>query len=155
MQNTLHLKKRPSFSEFVASINSETTTKTVWNKIKSINGNKVSRNIPIGNCNDSDETKANMLLQQFSRFNNNVGTYVVDDIVVTQKISTYMEKQEDQIIEPINEYELRAAMKTLYNTSPEIDAVPNELRKKLPPELMQKLLSIYNTSLFSGMVPVQ
>jgi ribonuclease HI len=149
---TIIKKKRDSFADFVVSIDRETTSKTVWNKIKSINGNKVSHNIPIGNYCDTNYTKSNLLSKHFNRFSN-----VVNDIpaIIKNEISSFINEKAYVPIEPITIHEVEQCIRSLRRTAPGQDDIPNDFLKKLPPPMLYELLCVYNCSLFSGMVPLE
>ena len=61
-------KKTQSFQTFVNSIDSKTPSKTIWNKIKSLNGGKVNADLKLGDPCKSKEENAEQFLSHFTRF---------------------------------------------------------------------------------------
>jgi len=144
-------KRKSSWQTFVTSLSSTTTTKTVWNKIKSIGGMHIPQNFPINGIPTSDdEAKSNAFLQHFTRQNDTVHADDADVEEVVDEIS----RLETFCSKPLQHHELVLAIRHLKNTAPGIDDVMNIFIKKLPDKYLYELLNLYNVSWATGQVPI-
>lgn len=144
-------KKKESWFKFASTIDSQTSLKTVYNKIKCINGKPISDgSYPVGDVISTSREKANMFCEYFTRNNYKVRN---DACPITEKVSTYMS---DKIIEsciPITLMEVEEVCKHLKNSSPGEDGIANTMIKKFPRGLIIEMLEVFNSSWTSGYVP--
>ena len=144
----MKIKKQEAFEDFVKTLNMNTPSKTVWEKIKSLGGSMRGRvNQKMGNPGEDKCTTANNIAKHFARFKcppeNEEHNRVIQDI-------TNLRAEE---IPSITLNELTAAIKRTKNTSPGEDEISNIMLKKLPSSTVDSLLDLYNTSLCSYTVP--
>ena len=151
VKRTTLKKKRESWAEFVGSLSSETTNKIVWRKIRSINGKNNKTNYAVGNLVDSEEDKANLFADWYSRYNREG---VIRDMEIMESNKTYLSTRESESeVQPINLYEVQSSIKTLKNTSPGDDCINNIFIKKMGKKRIIDITGLFNISLTSSMVP--
>jgi|UniRef100_A0A2P2HYR2 ribonuclease HI len=144
-------KTRDSWAEFVDSMNSTTTTKETWNKIKSIGGLRSKKNtyamegIPF----EDDQAKAELFVGHFGRIREGNWTDIVE-------VDMEMNRLDRLIVyegEYIHTHEVTATIKKLKNTAPGGDTIMNVFFKKCPDIIVQEITEVFNTSWASGCVP--
>jgi ribonuclease HI len=146
------LKKcRDSWIEFVDSMNSTTTTKETWSKIKSIGGLGTKNNTYAleGISFEDDQAKAELFVGHFSKIRDGNVTNVVE---VDREINR-LDRLTVYDVENIQTHEVEAAIKRLKNTAPGGDTIMNVFFKKCPKTIVEEIVDVFNISWFSGCVP--
>lgn len=140
-------KKEESFASFVNTIDCNTPSKTIWNKIKSINGNLNLSVTHLGNPTLDPISRANSFLNHYTRFKKPKSDPDTDRLIKE------IEKSNSLVIPPVTTSEVITSIQKLKNTSPGRDEISNQLLKKLPLCTLNILVDLFNTSLTSGCVP--
>ena len=154
--------KRISWQDYCTAINPQTSTKCIWDRVKSISHSRSFKSIPCLITDTgiavSNEEKANMLVDTFS---NTSSTKNYDEVF--QEIKRKAEK--DFIISdvgndtPINDYftvtELDDAISNAKCTTPGADGIGASILKELPNTTCQILLVILNEIWKRGECPSQ
>ena len=148
-RKTVKEKRTLSFQTFVNTIDTNTPSKTIWNKIKSLNGQKASSTPTLGDPGQDKKTTANQFLTHFTRFK------PPPDCPHINKIDQIIEELEINRgdIPTISCQEVQKTLVKLKNNSPGQDQVSNLLLKKLPYKQLTSLVSLFNVSLHSSHIP--
>jgi ribonuclease HI len=144
-------KSRDSWIEFVDSMNSTTTTKETWNKIKSIGGLSTKKNIYAleGISIEDDQAKAELFVGHFGRIR-------VRNWARVEEVDMEINRLDGLTVyegESIHTHEVMAAIKRLKNTAPGGDTIMNVFFKKCPETIIQEMVEVFNSSWSSGSVP--
>jgi len=129
----LKQKRQESFHTFISTIDCNTPSRTVWNKIKSIGGNSRNSVTGFGNHNVDTDTRAEQFLMHYSRFNNKIQNNDAHNTIEHIQILEIGEYQ------PITLKEVTNLISKLKNSSPGQDQISNQIIKKLPPRLLSML----------------
>ena len=144
----LKQKKTESFASFVESINCNTPSKVIWNKIKSINGNqKMTSLTPIGEIGVDDFTKANLYLDHFTRFKKS------SDADEMLEIFDYINSLHFYSFPDITLEGVTSKIHKLKNSSPGDDEISNQIIKKLPQNIMESIVTLFNNSFATSYIP--
>lgn len=151
----VNLKKKESWELFTSSIDVNTPLGVVWGTVRAINGKKTTRTIPIGNYNTSSTTKAELLLQHFTRLD----TITVDD-EFTHNVNLEVKnlKHDNDINKnmAIEYHEVKNVVRNINKvTTPGIDDVSYAFIKRLPDCMLYKLWEMFNISYHSGALPIE
>lgn len=144
-RHTTLKKKKESWKEFASTLTSDTPSAKIWRTIKSINGKQTTSTIPIGDFQSSDKEKANELLRHFTRMTDHNTTISNANIPISVENPT--------LFTEIRMHEIKNCLTKIKNTSPGADRICNAFLKKLPDNVLEKLLCLYNTSLCTGYLP--
>lgn len=147
VKHTIKKKKKQSWQNFASTLNSNTPSSKVWRIIKNINGKRSSQNTPIGEY-VTNEEKADQLMNFFMRRMGNTD----EEINVTNAVAN----ASPIIAFPeITLYEVERCLKTLKNTSPGGDDICNEFLKRVPTNIKEELVYLFNTSLTTSTIPAE
>lgn len=127
-------KKRNSFVQFCETLNRNSNTKYIWNKIKLFNHKKGKNHYNI-----EDNTKLDIL----------------NELAICNILPEFEKKK---INEPIKQFSMDELVNSLENKSlsaPGLDNTPYLMIKKLPLKAKEALLNIYNNCLNSGSIPAE
>ena len=149
-RKTVKEKRTLSFQTFVNTIDSNTPSKTIWNKIKSLNGQKTSSSPTLGDPSHDKKTTANLFLTHFTRFK---PPPVCPDVSKIDQTIDELEIDSGEI-PTISLQEVQKTLMKLKNNSPGQDQVSNYLLKKLPFPQLTSLTSLFNVSLHSSYIPI-
>lgn len=141
-------KKKESFHNFVNSINCNTPSKEVWNKIKSLNGGKNKSPYSFGDNAKSNEQTADEFLEHFTRFKQPEDDNIGDITTIIEELTL-----NEQEIPSITERELEYAIQRLKNTSPGEDQISNTILKHVPNCMKELLIRLFNMSFKHSQVP--
>ena len=152
--------KKTSWRNYVSKMNSQTSVKSVWNRIRNIKGKDISNTVHHLSVNDRDVTShrdiANALADIFSH--NSSSAFSTDAFASVRK------KAEKQTIKvssdnaevynkPLSMEELRDALRRAHDTSAGPDEIHYQLLKHLPDASLLLLLNIFNKMWLSGDFP--
>jgi ribonuclease HI len=153
--------KKNSWEEYCGSITSKTSTREVWNKVKSISKNKSFRSIPTlidqnKKCGVSNQDKAEILVESFARVSSNAN-YDPDFHDVKDQRENELIIGDDRIEMPINDEftlnELNCALDTAKCTTPGADGIGAGILKQLPTIIRRIFLTIINIIWIRGECP--
>lgn len=144
-------KKKNSWAEFVSSVSHNTPSAKMWGALKSINGTTAIKNCPVGEYNTTNLEKAEMFLDRFAPDTHHEVLSQHDQMVVT--VAESITWKTEEVIESIQPHEVKKAISMSKNTSPGEDRICNVFLKKAPENILSDLISLYNTSLYSGQIP--
>ena len=152
--------KKTSWRNYVSKMNSQTSVKSVWNRICKIKGKDTSNTVHYLSVNDRDVTShrdiANALADNVSH--NSSSAFSTDAFASVRK------KAEKQTINfssddaevyntPLSMEELRDALRRAHDTSAGPDEIHYQLLKHLPDASLLLLLNIFNKIWLSGDFP--
>ena len=152
--------KKTSWRNYVSKMNSQTSVKSVWNRIRKIKGKDTSNTVHYLSVNDRDVTShrdiANALADNLSH--NSSSAFSRDAFASVRK------KAEKQTIKcssdnaevynkPLSMEELRDALRRAHDTSAGPDEIHYQLLKHLPDASLLLLLNICNNIWLSGDFP--
>ena len=107
-------KKQESFHSFIGTINCNTPSKTIWNKIKAINGEVRTSTSTLGNPNLEKETRVEKFVDHFTRFK-----LPVDSSNIANIFREIEEMEQDrENIPTITIAELNSSLQKVKHTSP-------------------------------------
>lgn len=153
-RRTIRNSKRNSWSKFLNEINSKTTSKDLWRKIRSIKG--INTSFTITSLEESDEliTDTRQIAEKIaSTFEKNSNSENYDTeylqqnqlrlIRIKEKITTEHDNWENYNT-TFTTGELKNVIANSKNTAAGPDKIPNIFLKKLPEIAIETLLGIYN-----------
>ena len=144
--------KKESWNKFTESLGSTTPSSKVWRAIKSIWGKKGSINLPIGNQSTSNYEIAMLFLEHFTHDSFSAEVHVGDG-EVTGEVESAVSGVYKPTCPEISLQELQTSIQTLKNTSPGNDLISNAFLRRSPDYIKNELLSLFNTSFVTGVVP--
>ncbi|XP_076623123.1 uncharacterized protein LOC143342788 [Colletes latitarsis] len=158
--------KKNSWINYIASLTKTTPCEQLWNKLKKINGQKVSSQITAikssENSTTTDATEiANLLATTFA---NNSSNENFDPNFLKIKASVEENSRHEHIVSQTNNHprnmkilptELQSALKSVKNSSPGPDSIPNIFIQQLPKAGISYLLDIYNCIWLNGVFPTK
>lgn len=145
-------KRRSSWQEYLTSINTNTPVRSVWNKVKSIRGNRVFEKpvIRVGNDILTDPMDvADSLALHYSR---QMSTVLYSPRFVMRKNKAEEEDELDfetrqepeEYNHPFTEWEISDAIRTLKKSAPGPDNIHNLMIVHLPKTAVKALLAYFN-----------
>ena len=145
--------KKTSWRNYLSKMNSQTSVKSVWNRIRKIKGKHTSNTVHHLSVNDRDVTShrdiANALADKFSH--NSSSAFSTDSFASVRK------KAEKQTIKVSSDnaevYNKPLSMEELWDTSAGPDEIHYQLLKHLPDASLLLLLNILNKIWLSGDFP--
>lgn len=152
--------KKRSWQNFCQGINSQTSCKTMWNKIKRISHNSSGNIIPVlkidGKNIISDADKANSLAKTFAHVSSNDNyndEFKNIKRLEEEKLHLNDVDNGNCINEPFTIHELDHAINSTKCTTPGIDGISARIVKRFPIFVRQVLLLIYNMIWIQGECP--
>ena len=140
-----------SWENFVSSIDVNTSSKTVWNKIKSISGKHTYSSITSLNINGQNETLINTIatsLGTFFQTNSSSNLYSLEFRRSKHRLESVPIDIDSDGLESFNKLfsmsELEIAIKKSKGSSPGPDNIHYDMIKNLPFSMKQQLLDLYN-----------
>ncbi|XP_076392697.1 uncharacterized protein LOC143265297 [Megachile rotundata] len=141
------------WTNYFSTLTGNTNIKEIWNKINAMRRNKKTSRAPILICNSNSiisdpQEIANTLASSFAK--NSSSENYSDDFRQLKEIQEGKTTAEitnshgSYLNTPISISELKEVLKTIKNSSPGPDNIPNKLIKNLPEIGIQTLLFIYN-----------
>ena len=129
-------------------MNSETPIKKVFSRVKKMNGLTINREYPLGSLTSTTKEKADMLINHFCRHK------TVGDIHIEEFVESFLAG--DMILESaISTGEVIENLQTIKDTSPGEDRIMNIMLKKVPEEIVQRIVDLFNTSWIISSLPKQ
>lgn len=150
-RHTILEAKRSSWTDYVSTITSDTSSAEVWSKLRSIRNNRPKRTIilKINNKLITNSTKiANVLVQEYSHRSSGTTTdpifrahqaYAMNSEILFSKPEPRQKYNRD-----FNMKELNLAISSSSSKSPGPDNIPFVFIKNLPNAELHKLLNFYN-----------
>jgi ribonuclease HI len=144
--------KRDSWNQFLDEINIDTNPSTMWRKIQILNGTKpppptITLKTVDGYSQDPTTTST-LLAEAFASVSSNqsYSKEFLEFKTAEEATSLHYDSEDtEDYNQPITEEELRLALgHYIKNTAPGPDDIPAAFLRHLPPEMITKLLFIYN-----------
>ena len=141
-------------------MNSQTSVKSVWNRIHKIKGKDTSNTVHHLSVNDRDVTShrdiTNALADNFSH--NSSSAFSTDAFASVRKKAkkqtiTFSSDNAEVYNKPLSMEELRDALRRAHDTSAGPDEIHYQLLKHLPDASLLLLLNIFNNIWLSGVFP--
>jgi hypothetical protein len=150
-QNLKLKKQRQSWIQYVGTISSSTTTKETWGKIHSIQGRSISyASYPLLDAaHDDDYAKASLFSEYFLPA---VPTTQPPAVAISEVVRGISRIKKYNCV-PFTAGEFSLVVKALKNTAPGHDAIMNIFLSKSSLRCKEELLSLFNASWASGLVP--
>ena len=152
--------KKISWRNYVSKINSQTSVKSVWNRIRKIKGKDTSNTVHHLSVNDRDVTShrdiANALTDNFSH--NTSYAFSTDAFASfrkkAEKLTIKFSSDNAEVYnKPFSMEELRDALRRAHDTLAGPDEIHYQLLKHLPDASLLLLLNIFNKIWISGDFP--
>ena len=150
--------KKTSWRNYVSKMNSQTSVKSVCNRIRKIKGQDASKTVHHLSVNDRDVTShrdiANALADNISH--NSSSTFSTDDSVrkkAEKQTITFSSDNAEVYNRPFSMKELQDALRRAHDTSVGPDEIHYQLLKHMPSSSLLLLLYIINKSWLSGDFP--
>ena len=149
--------KEASWRDFVSSINSDSTTQSVWSKISCLSGKyKPNKHAPFydrGNLISDPKTKADLLANHYAKdFNTPFPTKLGQSFLIPLSFALVDEEIEGYNSE-ISLYEISSNISNLKNSSPGADMFHNKFLKNLPFSYLNFLHNLFNQSFTYSLLP--
>ena len=151
-RKTIKEAKRKGWQEFCTNIDSKTSTRDVWNKLKCISKTKSYKGIPTlldknKQCVVTDKEKADLLAESFAAVSS-TANYMEDFQEIKDYEESKFEINNDNKEAPINDDfmidELNFAIDKAKSTTPGIDGISIGILRYLPAVSRLVLLHIFN-----------
>jgi ribonuclease HI len=148
--------KKESWREYINSLKMDTPIGEVWRKIKSIKSQYVPPNLNL-KINDTfvetNKEKANLIGKYFQETGKLSGLIYQNDMDIVVEHNSQFRRELDEYNCEITLGEIQENIRTLKDTSPGIDNIPNSFLKHMPLNILKEVRDMFNTSWFSGMLP--
>ena len=161
LRRLIRQSRRSTWKTFVSSINSDTSTNEMWNKVKKIAGKYKAQNLPVikdeqGNRQSDPKIVTELMADSFERFSN--GSLYSEEF---NRIRARKQAIEINFNEPNNEpynspfslEELESSMQDCKNSAPGPDNINYNMIKHLHPTAIRFLLNLYNHVWETGQFP--
>ena len=152
--------KKTFWRNYVSKMNSQTSVKSVCNRIRKIKGQDASKTVHHLSVNDRDVTShrdiANALADNISH--NSSFTFSTDDFASVRKQAekqsiTFSSDNAEVYNRPFSMEELQDALRRAHDTSVGPDEIHYQLLKHMPSSSLLLLLNIFNKIWLSGDLP--
>ena len=155
--DVIYKAKQQSFRSFISTITEDTPVKELWRRISSLSGKfKPPARAPIiknGEIYTNPQDKARLIAEAYKNaFNTKCRSPIAQSLLLPIATSA-MEGDEEPYNKPIQEYEVREAIKSLKLNSPGTDMVHNAFLKNLPDHHIQLLTKLFNDSFSQSTMP--
>ena len=151
-RNVCKNEKKQSLQDYISSLKYDTPQSQVWNKIRNFKSVYRQPNYPIVENSKPILTsigKGNAFACHFQNAS--------ADLSVTNafhnSINQGIKKKGNNLGQSITMNEVESVIESLKNTSPGLDFIPNQLIKKLNSNYLSDILTIFNQSIYTGIVP--
>jgi exonuclease III len=150
--------KKESWRQYVSSLSMDTPIGEVWSKIRKIKSQYVPPTLNIKIADkfiETNEEKANLFAKHYQEIGKLNMTKPPSDIEIEINSSLNYFAEDQEYNKSFTTREILDNIRSLKDTSPGIDNIPNIFLKRLPTHILEELTYMFNTSWQSATVPVE